>query len=285
VKKRTILVAGLIIALFLIAMAESSSVKFAQANPYANFYLFEKVPPPPGSTPLKISVSSPKNNAIYNVSSVTLAFDVSNYETSIDYITNINYSASWLQENVIVWKQNSHSPEFPDFWSYNETFWNLPDGNYHIEIAANGWASYEDNVKVDYFWGTVYSYEMTSVLTINFTVADPPKVSILSLENETFASPDVRLNFTVNESVSRISYALDGQENMTVSGNMTLTNLSNGLHNVTVYAVDEAGNVGASETVCFSVDLPVLTTMIAALITSFSVIGASLLVYFKKRKR
>ena len=279
------LFAGLTIALFLVAIAESSSVKFAQANPYANFYLFEKVPPPPGSTPLKISVSSPKNNAIYNVSNVTLAFNVSNYETSIDSITNINYSASWLQGNVIVWKQNSHSPEFPDFWSYNETFWNLPDGNYSIAITANGWGSYEDNVKVDYFWGTVYSFEMTSVLTVNFIVANPPKVSILSLENETFASPDVPLNFTVSESASRIFYVLDGQENTTIGGNMTLTSLSNGLHNVTVYAMDEAGNVGASETVCFSVDAPAPTTMIVAPIASFSVIGAGLLVYFKKRKR
>ena len=279
------LFAGLTIALFLVAIAESSSVKFAQANPYANFYLFEKVPPPPGSTPLKISVSSPKNNAIYNVSNVTLAFNVSNYETSIDSITNINYSASWLQGNVIVWKQNSHSPEFPDFWSYNETFWNLPDGNYSIAITANGWGSYEDNVKVDYFWGTVYSFEMTSVLAVNFIVANPPKVSILSLENETFASPDVPLNFTVSESASRIFYVLDGQENTTIGGNMTLTSLSNGLHNVTVYAMDEAGNVGASETVCFSVDAPAPTTMIVAPIASFSVIGAGLLVYFKKRKR
>ena len=279
------LFAGLTIALFLVAIAESSSVKFAQANPYANFYLFEKVPPPPGSIPLKISVSSPKNNAIYNVSNVTLAFNVSNYETSIDSITNINYSASWLQGNVIVWKQNSHSPEFPDFWSYNETFWNLPDGNYSIAITANGWGSYEDNVKVDYFWGTVYSFEMTSVLAVNFIVANPPKVSILSLENETFASPDVPLNFTVSESASRIFYVLDGQENTTIGGNMTLTSLSNGLHNVTVYAMDEAGNVGASETVCFSVDAPAPTTMIVAPIASFSVIGAGLLVYFKKRKR
>lgn len=284
-KKRTFLIVGSIFALFFVAIAESGSLKFARANPYANFYLFEKVPPPTGSIPLIISVVSPKNNALYNVSNVTLAFNVSNYGTSIDYIININYSASWLQENVIVWKLNSRSPEFPDFWSYNETFWNLPDGNYSIVITARGWASYEDSVKVDYFWGTVYSFEMTSVLVINFTVGDPPEVSILSLKNETFASSEVPLNFTVSESVSRISYVLDGQENVTINGNMTLTDLSNGFHNVTVYAEDEAGNVGTSETISFRVELPFPATMLIAPAVLLSAIGSGLLLYFKKRKR
>jgi len=43
---------------------------------------------------------------------------------------------------------------------------------------------------------------------------------------------------------------------MTVSGNTTLTGLPNGYHNVTVYATDEAGNTGASETLFFNVEMP-----------------------------
>jgi hypothetical protein len=64
--------------------------------------------------------------------------------------------------------------------------------------------------------------------------------------------------------------------------------LSNGLHNVTVYANDTFGNQGASQTVTFTVAVPepFPTTLVAvASITSVTIIGIGLLVYFKKRKR
>ncbi len=287
VEKKALFTAIFISALLFLAlaMAEGCFVKIAQANPYANFYLSEKVSPPTDSIPLIISLSSPKNNAVYNVSNIALTFNVSDYGTSIHFIYNIHFKASWLQENVTVWKQNPRSPEFPDSWSYDETFRDLPDGEYSVVITARGGGSYEDNIPVDYFWGTVYHFEMTSISVVNFTVATPPEVSILSPGNETCDSSNVPLNFTVSEAVSQISYVLDGQENMTINGNTKLTELSNGFHNVTVYATDEAGNVGASETVYFSVDVPFPTTMVIAPIASVTVIGVGLLAYLKKRKR
>ena len=79
-------------------------------------------------------------------------------------------------------------------------------------------------------------------------------------------------------------YCLDGQKNVTITGNTTLTGLPNGYHNVIVYAMDKAGNAGASEIVYFSVDVPVPTTMVVAPIASVLFVGGGLLVYFKKRK-
>jgi hypothetical protein len=69
-------------------------------------------------------------------------------------------------------------------------------------------------------------------------------------------TPNISLNFTVNETVTQISYVLDGKENVTVASNTILTNLPYGEHNVTVYATDIAGNVGSSETVIFTVAKP-----------------------------
>jgi len=51
---------------------------------------------------------------------------------------------------------------------------------------------------------------------------------------------------------------LDGQENVTIAGNTTLVGLSSGVHNVTVYACDDAGNVGSLETLTFTVAKPEL---------------------------
>jgi hypothetical protein len=105
--------------------------------------------------------------------------------------------------------------------------------------------------------------------------------------NSSFSTSVVKLNFTVDQSVSQVEYSLDGRENMAINGNTTLTDLANGYHNVTVYATDEAGNTGASETIYFSVEVPEpfpISTIAAVSVAIIAVTGAGLLVYFKKRK-
>jgi N-acetylneuraminic acid mutarotase len=115
----------------------------------------------------------------------------------------------------------------------------------------------------------------------------PPAVAVVSPENETYTSGNVSLAFTVNKLSAWMGYSLDGQDNVTISGNTTITDLSNGLHNVTVYARDEFGNVGASATLTFHVKVPEpfpILFVVAASVTTAVVVGLGLLVYFKKRK-
>jgi hypothetical protein len=114
----------------------------------------------------------------------------------------------------------------------------------------------------------------------------PPKISVLSVENITYDKFDISLNFDVNEPVSQVTYSLDGQENMTISGNTTLTGLANGVHSVTVYAWDVAGNVGTSETTYFSVKVPEpfpFVPVAAVSVVAVALVVAGLLVYHKKR--
>jgi hypothetical protein len=120
----------------------------------------------------------------------------------------------------------------------------------------------------------------------------PPKISELSLESKTYNDTDVPLNFTVDENVSRVVYSLDGKDNVTLTGNTTLTGLPVGAHNVTVYAWDTSGNIGSSQTMNFGVaqetkpepDHFPTTLVITISGASLSVIGMSLLIYFKRRK-
>jgi len=119
--------------------------------------------------------------------------------------------------------------------------------------------------------------------TVNFTIA--LVIEVLSPERRTYDTSSIPLNFTVNEAVSQITYCLDGEENITISGNTTLTGLANGDHTLTIYAKDEVGNVGTSETILFTVDVPFPTTLVvAASGASIAVAAAGLLFYFKKRK-
>ena len=145
---------------------------------------------------------------------------------------------------------------------------NLSDGSHTIEVES---------------WGSA---------CVTFTVdTTPPKVSIASPENITYESFDVPLNFTMSEAVSQISYSLDGRDNVTVAGNTTLTDLPYEEHNVTVYAQDLIGNVGASETIHFSISQPppkpepFPTTLVAVISVSVAVIGAGLLFYFARIKK
>ena len=112
----------------------------------------------------------------------------------------------------------------------------------------------------------------------------PPTISIVSPENKTYTVNNVSLNFTVSESTSWIGYSLDGQANITITGNTTLSGLPDGSHSLTVYAKDTAGNTGTSETIYFSIE-PFPITWIAAAIAVIAIGGAALLVYFRKIRK
>jgi len=278
VRKKTLITAGFILVLFLIAIAGAYFVKFAQANPYM---YHEFVSPPVDATPLLISVSSPKNNVIYNVNDVTFTFNISTQNTSIHYLLGAYFKADWLQDNVTVYKQDLYHTIFPEFWNYSETFLQMPDGEYSIVITAWGGGGYAKGL-------TYYFFDMTSVSVVNFTVdATSPKVSILSPENKTYDSSDIPLDFTVSEKPSLIRYSIDGQENSTLYGNTILADLHNGRHNLTVYVWDVAGNLGVSEAVAFNIAKPesFQTTIVVAPMASITVVGVGLAAYFKKRKR
>jgi hypothetical protein len=114
-----------------------------------------------------------------------------------------------------------------------------------------------------------------------------PTIALLTPEQSTYNSSLVPLKFTVDQTFTLIKYSLDGQENVTIAGNTTLTGLTSGYHNVTVYATNEAGKTGASETFFFGVEVPEpfpTTLLIVSVIAVVTVVGLGLLVYFKKRQ-
>ena len=121
-----------------------------------------------------------------------------------------------------------------------------------------------------------------------------PEISLLSPLNQTYDNSSVSLVFNVNvlspvKTVSWSSYSLDGQQNVTVTGNTTITSLSKGLHNITVYANDTFGNVGASQTIIFDIANPEQqfpTVTVATISGAIAVIVgvAGFLLYFKKHK-
>jgi hypothetical protein len=114
-----------------------------------------------------------------------------------------------------------------------------------------------------------------------------PVVSVSSPEEKTYNAAEVSLNFVVNEQVSWVGYSLDGQDNVTVVGNMTLTGLQDGAHSLMVYSEDVMGDIGASSMVYFSVSIDGIPEFSSFSTLLFFMIATLLIsvVYFKKCNR
>lgn len=121
----------------------------------------------------------------------------------------------------------------------------------------------------------------------------PPAISIVSPENKTYTVNSVSLRFTVSETTSWIKYSLDGQANVTITEDVTLSDLSEGVHSITVYAQDTDGKTGTSETIYFTIaegaETPQSefspTTLIAAIIAVAVIIGVILFFFLKAEKK
>jgi hypothetical protein len=257
----------------------------ATANPYIDEYVFNDILPPEGTQPPKVAIHSPQNNSLHQ-KNVMLNFDVSipnlGDEKSIAYIEKVYYKASWQPNETAVTEDS-----FANKTSFSIDLNNMPEGNLSIMIYAVGLGGYKTKVSYSGYIATVYMdrFRMTGFSTVSF-VKDSmsPVISIDSPQNTTYTTSDVRLDFVVSESVSKLLYCLDGKENQTLTGNLTFTNLTQGMHNVTLYATDLAGNSMASETLFFSVYLyESLILPAAVLITATTIVSVGLFIYLKKR--
>jgi parallel beta-helix repeat protein len=115
----------------------------------------------------------------------------------------------------------------------------------------------------------------------------PPTVSIIFPENETYTASDVPLAFTVDEETSWLAYSLDGQTNVTVTGNTTLPGVSNGTHTLVLYALNSFGDESASRIVYFTVSVAgsgLLPFLLAAAVTVVAIL-AVVFAYSRKLRR
>jgi len=266
--KRTALASALILALLLSAVAGSQQNLLAKAN-----FLF----PPSNPT---ITMTSPTNNSTYNVNTLSLKVTFTTYKTG--YETNgvsrlFTYALDGQNPENITITNSSSAPlpaGAPVFFEGSANLTELTEGMHNLTV----------HVAFDYA-PTRYNdlIHTESKSTVNFSIDTvPPEVAILSLGNKTYYTTDIPLNLIVHDD-SQITYSLDRQENMTFAGNTTLTNLSYGERNFTVYAEDVARNVAVS-TVSFNIE-PFPTTLVIASLITVAVVSAGLLVYFKKRER
>jgi len=183
---------------------------------------------------------------------------------------------------------------FPRYTSrkFVDIYYSL-DGGPNITLSINTYETSSgifgkgtlDNLTDGYHTVEAYSTDTQGNIisdSVTFRVdATAPKIANLSVKNTD--SGDRLLSFNVDETARWVGYSLDNQANVTVTGDVVLGDLPFGSHNVTVYANDTAGNMGASETFFFTVE-PFPTIPVLAGIGITASVGVGLVVYFKKRK-
>jgi N-acetylneuraminic acid mutarotase len=199
-----------------------------------------------GTVPPVLNVISPENNVTYT-------------SNDIDLVLSVNRPTTWMSyslddaTNVTV----TGDTELSD----------LSEGPHKIVVYAN-----------DTFGNMVSSSNVTfSVDTL------APLILVLSPENRTYGDKDIQSAFTVDEPVTWIGYSLDGQDNVTAPGNVTLAVLSDGSHNITFYAIDLAGHTGASKTVYFEI-APFPTVLVVAVAVTITITVAAGYLLLKRRK-
>jgi hypothetical protein len=242
-------------------MGQSNTVYFTVDTTPPNITNIIQYPQPDNVLPKnEVKVNATVTDVLSTVKQVTL-----NYT---------NGNGTWITVNMAnlggnVW--NATIPAFP--YCTNVTYMVIAEDN-----ASNTITTEE--------MGHEYQYHVIPEYPSSDNA--PPTISILSPKNKTYTSNDVPLTFTVSESTSWIGYSLDGQQNQTITGNTTLSELSDGLHSLIVYAEDTSGNIGASEIVHFTVEtlepepFPIRTVVAIVIIAGAS---ATVLVYFTRIKK
>jgi hypothetical protein len=109
------------------------------------------------------------------------------------------------------------------------------------------------SIAIGYPYRDSFGYRVT-VQAVFQSIA--PKITLSSPQNLTYNESSITLVFSTDKAVNWTAYSLDGGQNVTITGNSTINGMTNGIHNVIVYANDSLGNVGASQTKIFTVAIP-----------------------------
>ncbi len=178
---------------------------------------------------------------------------------------------------------------FNDTWG---SFTRMPSSRFGFAVAVLNDRIYTiGGVAVSGDWTpTSYNYKSTYVANVEeytpFGYGTVPPIIFVTLpESTSYVPNDISLNFITNKPVTSIYYSLDGQQNVTVVGNVTLTGLSSGKHSIQVYANDTFGNMGVSEVLSFSVLEPFPVAAVATVLAVVVIAVVAVVVVFLKRRR
>jgi hypothetical protein len=293
--KRTTLALTFILALVFLAVTEPQFISLISANPLPQ----PSMPETPDLHNPSIAMQLPENNKTYKVNTVPYSLTVkpptswfNEYPVhgtimSISYILDKNQAVTISGEIAYYYEQGP--------FNFKGSLSDLFEGNHSIQVYVRSDSFYDPPNRPQPPYGKLPSeiYHLDTYSNkINFTIdTTPPIINSFSVENRTYKTTEIPLNIEVNEPTSSIIYCLDNESNVTIAGNTTLTELSVGTHNLTVYARDAVGNIGASQNINFAVvqeigpkpePFPIVPIAAGSVAVAVMTVAAGLMIYHKK---
>jgi hypothetical protein len=259
------------------------------------------------STPVDLSLEYTNNSTILNIKAGEVRLRNSDFnsisrintsglsiydDSDHNTITECNFSAFYEGSSYNIFFKNNiffQAPHFllgkcQNFWDNGSVgnYWNnyngadvncdgLGDTPHIIKPYYNN-ASAQDRFPLMYSWDPAKPIDRTT-----------PRIGIVLPQNMIYNDSSVALAFSVCEPVSWMGYSLNGQDNVTVTGNTTMSGLGNGAYNLTLYATDLAGNTAASETSNFTVSAPFPIVPVVAVFGLAIATSTVCLLFYKKR--
>jgi hypothetical protein len=191
-----------------------------------------------------------------------IEYDGTNWRTVFDHIGS-NYRDGYWMYSLEVYNNKLYAGTAERIYMYDETSWQLTFDSIQGAQYALVMKAWNSKIYVGFGDGVMFKDDF----------AVPPIVTILSPKNTTYSTSSISLTFTTNMP-SSFYYSLDGQSNVTVTGNITL-NLNEGTHNIIVYAKNSYGQVGYSK-VYFTISIPKPDLIINDIQTSGNTISYSI---------
>jgi hypothetical protein len=228
-------------------------------------------------------------NTTYTANNLTMSFHIYALYTDSLYHYELNCSIDGGESQIIpsnvsfsVAVSNEYDWQMKD-WFISANLPLLAEGTHQLDV----YVTFLPN-NASWWWYSNYYDNSSVTFTINNGI--PPAISNLSIANQTYLQRNLLLNFTTNKVLSWAGYSLDGKQNATINSNTTLSDLTVGQHNLTVYANDTLGNMG-NQTVDFtikkaqtSITLSESTIALMAVTVAILCLIIGLLLYRRHRK-
>jgi hypothetical protein len=240
--RKAVVITAILVMIFLVeSIAQVAIVK-------ANFYPFG-IP--------RIEVHSPRSTPyIYWKPNVDISFDY-NMQNNLAQVDSFSFN---LDKNANSTLDSNKSNYFQNFtrYSVSKTLENLANGNHTLTVYA-------------YFTNRTVSSIMDMTITVDTTFIPPIPFMISPLNQTTYNTRQVPLTYTINSKILWSYYSIDAIDYIPnwrgFTGNTTLTNLSEGSHELRLVVTTESRTFTTYEdsiqTIYFTIDsnqiIPVLT--------------------------
>ena len=231
------------------------------------------------------------SNQTYNTGLLTLYVNFRGW-----IFGNVGFSMSYSldgKENETVPLEDHYFGFFQQRGHPDRNYW---DGSVALPTLSNG--SHCLTVYLECTWetgdsaGSHFNKSFDSE-TVHFAVLSP--IALLMEKNQTYNTTEIPLDYHINGATSQIAYSLDFHANVTVTGNTTLTGLTEGTHTIIVYANDTLENVTNIDINTFTIAKPSFSqstspappipdALLLVLFLSVALVAISILLFLRKRK-